>query len=83
MNCYEAIDVMGDAVEGHLGSAFQAGFDEHMAECRPCRTYFEQLGVTRRALRRLARKSDRNPSAELRGLYRAHFPREDESEDST
>lgn len=62
MTCQEAIDVMGDAVEDRLAADFRPGFDEHMAECRPCATYFEQLRLTRGALRALPRE----PAVEAR-----------------
>jgi hypothetical protein len=50
MNCREAIDVMDHALDDTLQPALQAGFREHMAACAPCRTYLEQLQVTRKAL---------------------------------
>lgn len=52
MNCYEAVDLMGDALEGTLAAALRDGFDGHLAECRPCRVYMEQLVLTRGALGR-------------------------------
>ena len=83
MNCYEAIDVMGDAVEGHLDPVYRSGFDEHMAECRPCRTYFEQLGLTRQALRRLAQRTPQTSSTDLQDRYRTHFRGNPDSEESS
>lgn len=53
MNCYEAIDLMGDAIEGTLAPDARAGLDEHFAECPPCRNYMDQLRVTCQVLRRL------------------------------
>lgn len=50
MNCHEAIDVMDDAIGGRLDAARQAGFDEHMDECRACGTYLEHLRLLRVAL---------------------------------
>ena len=47
MNCYEAIDVMGDAVEGRLQAALVAGFEEHITECHSCGSYFVQLATAR------------------------------------
>ena len=58
MECHEAIDVMGDALEGGLGGQARAGFDEHLAECSACRTYFDQLRLTRDLLRRLPRRAE-------------------------
>jgi anti-sigma factor RsiW len=57
MNCQEAIDLMGDAVDGCLPSTFQPGFEEHMVECASCRTYLEHLRLTRQALQSLPRGS--------------------------
>jgi len=53
MNCYEAIDLMGDALEDHLAPESRAGFDEHIEECAVCSTYMDQLRVTLKALERL------------------------------
>jgi len=53
VNCYEAIDVMGDALEGALAADLRAGLDEHLAECSPCRNYLDQLRLTRQALENL------------------------------
>jgi len=55
MNCYETIDLMGDELEGRLAPGLRAGFDGHLEECRPCRTYLDQLRVTLQALERLPR----------------------------
>jgi predicted anti-sigma-YlaC factor YlaD len=53
VNCYEAIDLMGDAIEGTLAPEARAGLDDHFAECPPCRNYMDQLRVTCQALGRL------------------------------
>lgn len=53
MNCREAIDVMDHALDDTLQPALRTGFEEHMAECVPCRTYLEQLQITRETLRLL------------------------------
>lgn len=55
MNCYETIDLMGDALEGRLAPESRAGFDEHLEECRACRTYLDQLRITVQTLERLPR----------------------------
>ena len=60
MTCQEAIDVMGEALEGRL----QPGFEEHMAECAPCATYLGHLRVTREALRHLPPEGGTNPQRE-------------------
>ena len=61
MNCREAIDLIGDALETDLQGEARIDFDEHMRECSPCRNYFEQLRMTRIALRELPRSGSRNP----------------------
>ncbi|HEX5030004.1 MAG TPA: zf-HC2 domain-containing protein [Candidatus Eisenbacteria bacterium] len=58
MNCYEAIDLMGDAIESRVPSESRAGFEEHLEECPACGTYFEQLRSTVSALARLPRRGD-------------------------
>jgi hypothetical protein len=51
MTCQEAIDVMDDAIEDRLGAHLRTSFQEHMDECGACRTYLEQIQLTRQALR--------------------------------
>jgi predicted anti-sigma-YlaC factor YlaD len=53
MECPEALDLMGEALEGSLGRAVRVGFEEHLAECTSCGAYFEQLRVTTVVLRTL------------------------------
>jgi len=53
VNCHEAIDLMGDSIEGTLAPAERAGLDDHFAECSPCRNYMDQLRITCEALGRL------------------------------
>ena len=55
MNCYEAIDLMGDELEGRLPPASREGFEEHLAECTACSTYLDQLRVTISALEHMPR----------------------------
>jgi hypothetical protein len=57
MNCYEAIDLMGDELEGRLAPEFRAGFEEHMDICAACGTYLDQLRITLRALENMPRES--------------------------
>ena len=66
MECPEAIDVMDLALEESLEPVLVAPFEEHLAECPPCQTYFEQLRCTRDALRALPRHGTTSPQrAEL------------------
>ena len=79
MNCFEAIDVMGEAAEDRLERALQPGFEEHLSECDPCKTYFEQLRLSRGALGQLRRPGPPNASRfRLLDEFSARFPREDE-----
>lgn len=74
MNCYEAIDVMGEAIEGTLAAALRAGLDGHLAECRPCRVYMEQLVVTRGAIGHAPAPGATSPRrAELLEKFRKAF----------
>ena len=74
MNCPEAIDVMGDAVEGCLEPTLHASFHEHMEECPSCRTYFEQLRVTRKVLQSLPLEGATSPRRdELLETFREEF----------
>jgi len=77
MTCQEAIDVMGEAVEGCLVPGLRPGFDEHIAECHPCATYFEHLHLTRRALRSMPHEGGTSPRrSELIEKFRKEFERE-------
>lgn len=74
MNCYEAIDLMGDSIEGQLAGDAQAGLAEHLEECAACRTYFEQLRLTCRALENLPRPGGTSHGrAELIEGFRSEF----------
>ncbi len=61
MNCYEAIDLMADALEGHLDAGVRPGFEEHLGECPPCRTYHQQLGATLKTIERLPGTKETSP----------------------
>ena len=74
MNCHEAIDLMGDALEGRLAERSRAGFDEHLEECSPCRNYFDQVRMTLQALERLPYdKPTDERRAELIAAYRREW----------
>ena len=75
MNCYEAIDLMGDSIEGILPPEAQAGLLDHLEECAPCRTYFEQLRLTCKALESLPPPGGTNRKrSELIDRFRDEFP---------
>lgn len=76
MNCYETIDLMGDALEGRLAPRSRAGFEQHLEECTVCSTYLDQLRVTVLALERLPRpRVTRERRSELIAAFkREHHP---------
>ena len=61
MTCQEAIDLMGEAIDGRLPAPAVAGFQQHMTECSSCGTYFGQLRLTRLALGWLPRPTVSSP----------------------
>ena len=73
MNCYDAIDLIGDAIEGTLAPEDRAGLDEHFAECPACRNYMDQLRLTRQALGHLPSPSE---PGDVRSDLIAKFKRE-------
>jgi predicted anti-sigma-YlaC factor YlaD len=73
MNCYDAIDLMGVALEGRVPESSRPGFDDHLVECPPCRSYFAQLEVTVRALGRLPHHPVTAPDPALRARLLAQF----------
>lgn len=79
MTCQEAIDVMGEAVEGRLARDLRPGFDEHMDECAPCATYFQQLRLTRETLRSLPPEQRASPGrGDLIEKFRRQLGKSDE-----
>jgi predicted anti-sigma-YlaC factor YlaD len=57
MNCYEAIDLMDEELEGRLAPELRADFDEHLEICSACGTYLDQIRATLQALERLPRQN--------------------------
>ena len=78
MNCYEAIDRMGDALEGSLAADARPGFQEHIEECAACRNYLDQLRVTREALGQLPRPAANDS---LRSRLISEFRRESRADE--
>lgn len=74
MDCHEAIDLMGDAIDGRLPPALQSGFDEHMVECRPCAAYLGHLNTMRALLQHMPREEGTSPHRQaLLDAYRKAF----------
>jgi len=77
MDCYEAIDLMEDALGGSLVAEGRAGFDDHLQECATCRTYLEQMRITLGALERLPRSTETSRRrSELIAAFRREFCRD-------
>lgn len=55
MSCEDSIDLMDRALDGTLEPGLASQFRQHLAECGPCGTWFEQLRLTREGLRQLPR----------------------------
>jgi hypothetical protein len=53
LTCYEAIDLMGGAIEGSLAPDARAALEGHLEECPPCRNYMGQLRLTCETLEHL------------------------------
>ena len=70
MECPEALDVMGEAIDGSLKGAVLAGFQEHIGECASCGAYFDQLRITRATLATLPPGPTSPRRAELLDLFR-------------
>ena len=60
MNCVETLDLMGAALEGSVPGEVRPDFDLHIAHCRVCRVFLEQLTVTVRTLGHLPRPAATN-----------------------
>jgi anti-sigma factor RsiW len=74
MTCQEAIDLIGDAIDGRLPPSAAAGFQEHMTECSSCGTYFGQIRLTRQALGSAPRPAVSSPhKGELISRFREEF----------
>lgn len=54
MNCRQVVELMTDYIEGTLGAADRARFEEHIAGCDGCRAYLAQMRLTRMIVGKLA-----------------------------
>jgi anti-sigma factor RsiW len=52
--CQELVELVTDYLEGRLSAPERLRFETHLAGCRGCRTYLEQMRQTIRALGRLS-----------------------------
>jgi predicted anti-sigma-YlaC factor YlaD len=71
MPCQELVEVITDYLEGALSEIDRVRFEEHLKNCRHCRTYLEQMRQTIRALGRLPETSiPERAKAELLEAFR-------------
>ena len=71
MRCREMVELMTDYLEGALGPADRARFEEHIAGCDGCRGYLEQMRITMRTVGRLAEEDIPEPlQSELLKAFR-------------
>ena len=69
--CQELVELVTDYLEGRLAPIEQRRFEAHLALCRGCRTYLEQMQQTIRALGRLPEESiDAEAKERLLGVFR-------------
>ena len=61
MNCAETLDLMDVALDGTIATTLRPDFDAHIAACRVCRCYYEQITLTVGALGRLPHVVSDNP----------------------
>jgi anti-sigma factor RsiW len=69
LSCQELVELVTDYLEGVLPDAERERFDAHLATCRGCRTYVEQMRATLRVTGELTPAS-LSPEAEA-GLLSA------------
>ena len=70
--CQELVELVTDYLEGRLTPMEQRRFDAHLALCRGCRTYLEQMRQTLRTLGKLPEESiDPEAKERLLGVFRA------------
>lgn len=54
LTCKELVELVTDYFEGQLPASEQTRFETHLATCRGCRNYLEQMRQTLRLLGRLS-----------------------------
>ena len=69
--CREVVELVTDYLEGALSPAWRARLGEHLAACRDCAAYLDQLRTMVRALARVRPPDlDRRVRQELLAAYR-------------
>ena len=69
--CQALVELVTDYLEGRLTPVERRRFEAHLALCRACRTYLEQMRQTLRALGSLPEESiDPEARERLLGVFR-------------
>jgi anti-sigma factor RsiW len=63
LSCQELVELVTDYLEGALPDELHQRFDDHIAHCKGCQTYLEQMRTTIRATGTLTPES-LSPEAE-------------------
>jgi anti-sigma factor RsiW len=72
MACQELVELVTEYLEGTLPAEERARFEAHLAGCRHCRAYLEQMRQTIATLGRLTEDSlDPNVKEDLLLIFRA------------
>jgi anti-sigma factor RsiW len=64
LTCLEFVELVTDYLENALSPAARTRFEEHLAACRVCPRYVEQLRTTARLLGRLSEADLPEPARE-------------------
>ncbi|MGN6358798.1 MAG: anti-sigma factor family protein, partial [Thermomicrobiales bacterium] len=54
LSCQELVELVTDYLEGALSAEDRARFEAHLATCRGCTAYVEQMRLTIRLVHRLS-----------------------------
>jgi anti-sigma factor RsiW len=57
LTCRELVELVTDYLDGALAPAERTRFERHIAACRGCRTYLEQMRLTMRSLGQLTEEA--------------------------
>ena len=72
LSCKELVELVTEYLEGALSPAERARFEAHLASCRGCRAYLEQMRWTIRTLGTLTEDSiPAEAKRKLLGTFRA------------
>ena len=78
MECVDALDVMGEAIEDALTREQIDEFAEHIGVCPSCANYYRQLRITRVVLGALPTAESTARLHELLARFREEFHRKSE-----